>query len=265
MVRFRPSNNRWPPNYLGRPLQWRLLALVLGLGATLFLLNSARQPKTAKFLDRVFGPAVEDPPISDAQIRELVNSLPPHSNPQDAFRLPAPDGVKQATSAEYFRAVQPQLLESIRDNTYFRSVETEAWFHLLGILQKSLPEELAAASLGEVGYVQMVQQPHVYRGRLVTVCGTVRRAEVVEVAENNIGLQTYYLLTVRPAGRQIWPIRIYCLELPDGFPLGKDVSASVVAHGFFFKNWSYQWEGGPGLAPILLARTVDWLDRGSDL
>ena len=238
---------------------------MLGLGATLFLLNSARQPKTAKFLDRVFSPAVEDPPISDAQIRELVNSLPPHSNPQDAFRLPAPDGVKQATSAEYFRAVQPQLLESIRDNTYFRSVETEAWFHLLAILQKSLPEELAAASLGEVGYVQMVQQPHVYRGRLVTVCGTVRRAEVVEVAENNIGLQTYYLLTVRPAGRQIWPIRIYCLELPDGFPLGKDVSASVVAHGFFFKNWSYQWEGGPGLAPILLARTVDWLDRGSDL
>ena len=264
MVRFRPSNRR-PPNYLGRPLQWRLLALILGLGATLFLLNSARQPKTAKFLDRVFGPAVEDPPISDAQIRELVNSLPPHSNPQDAFRLSASDGVKQATAAEYFRAVQPQLLESIRDNTYFRSVETEAWFHLLGILQKSLPEELAAASLGEVGYVQMVQQPHVYRGRLVTVCGTARRAEVVEVAENNIGLQTYYLLTVRPAGRQIWPIRIYCLELPDGFPLGEDVSASVIAHGFFFKNWSYQWEGGPGLAPILLARTVDWQDQGSDL
>ena len=265
MVRFRPSNNRWPPNYLSRPLQWRLLALVLGLGATLFLLNSVRQPKAVKFLDRVFAPAVEDPTISDAQIRELVTSLPNNSNPQDAFRMPAPDGAKQATSAEYFKAVQPQLLESIRDNTYFRSVETEAWFHLLDILQKSLPEELAAASLGEVGYVQMVQQPHVYRGRLVTICGTVRRAEVVEVAENNIGLQTYYLLTVRPAGRQIWPIRIYCLELPDGFPLGEDVSASVVAHGFFFKNWSYQWEGGPGLAPILLARTVNWLDRGSDL
>ena len=238
---------------------------MLGLGATLFLLNSVRQPKAAKFLDRVFAPAVEDPTISDAQIRELVTSLPNNSNPQDAFRMPAPDGAKQATSAEYFKTVQPQLLEASRDNTYFRSVETEAWFHLLDILQNSLPEELAAASLGEVGYVQMVQQPHVYRGRLVTVCGTVRRAEVVEVAENNIGLQTYYLLTVRPAGRQIWPIRIYCLELPDGFPLGEDVSASVVAHGFFFKNWSYQWEGGPGLAPILLARTVNWLDRGSDL
>jgi len=265
VVRFRPSNNRWPPNYLGRRLQWRLLALVLGLGVTVLLLNSVRRPKTARFLERVFAPAVEEPRISDEQIRELVRSLPTNSNPQDTFRMPAPDGAKQATSSEYFRAVQPQLLESIRDNTYFRSVETEAWFHLLDILQQSVPEELAEASLGEVGYVQMVQQPHAYRGRIVTVCGTVRRAEVVEVAENNIGLQKYYLLTMRPAGRQIWPIRVYCLELPDDFPLGGDVSASVIVHGFFFKNWSYQWEGGPGLAPILLARTVQWLDRGSDL
>jgi len=265
VVRFRPSNNRRPPNYLGRRLQWRLLALVLGLGVTVLLLNSVRRPKTARFLDRVFAPAVEEPRISDEQIRELVRSLPTNSNPQDTFRMPAPGGAKQATSSEYFRAVQPQLLESIRDNTYFRSVETEAWFHLLDILQQSVPEELAEASLGEVGYVQMVQQPHVYRGRIVTVCGTVRRAEVVEVAENNIGLQQYYLLTIRPAGRQIWPIRVYCLELPDGFPLGEDVSASVIVHGFFFKNWSYQWEGGPGLAPILLARTVQWLDRESDL
>jgi hypothetical protein len=265
VVRFRPSNNRQPPNYLGRRLQWRLLVLVLGLGVTVLLLNSVRRPKTARFLDRVFAPAVEEPRISDEQIRELVRSLPTNSNPQDTFRMPAPGGAKQATSSEYFQAVQPQLLESIRDNTYFRSVETEAWFHLLDILQQSVPEELAEASLGEVGYVQMVQQPHVYRGRIVTVSGTVRRSEVVEVAENNIGLQQYYLLTMRPAGRQIWPIRIYCLELPDGFPLGEDVSASVIAHGFFFKNWSYQWEGGPGLAPILLARTVQWLDRGSDL
>ena len=188
MVRFRPSNNRRrPPNYLGRRLQWRLLALVLGLGVTVLLLNSVRRPKTARFLDRVFAPAVEEPRISDEQIRELVRSLPTNSNPQDTFRMPAPDGAKQAASSEYFRAVQPQLLESIRDNTYFRSVETEAWFHLLDILQQSVPEELAEASLGEVGYVQMVQQPHAYRGRIVTVCGTVRRAEVVEVAENNIG------------------------------------------------------------------------------
>ena len=238
VVRFHRSNNRWPPNYLGRSLQWRLLALVLGLGMTVFLLNGVRRPQTVRFLDRVFVPAVEEPRISDGQIRELVRPLSMDSKPQNTFRMPPSGGARQATSSEYFQGVQPQLLESIRDNTYFRSMETEAWFHLLDILQQSLPEELAGASQGEVGYVQMVQQPHVYRGQIVTVGGMVRRVEVVEVPENDIDLQKYYLLTMRPAGRQIWPIRIYCLELPDGFPLGEDVSANVIVHGFFFKNWS---------------------------
>jgi hypothetical protein len=33
---------------------------------------------------------------------------------------------------------------------------------------------------------------------------------------------------------------------------------NITVNGIFFKNWSYSWQEGLGLAPVILAKTVEW-------
>ncbi len=151
-------------------------------------------------------------------------------------------------------------LATIRDNTYFRTSEKDAWFELISILQRTPPAELAARSVGEVGYVQLVQQPSAYRAKVVTVRGTVRQVTVEKPAANDLGLESYFRLVIQPSGGEIWPIFVYALELPADFPRGETVAVDVSATGFFFKNLSYPWRDGIGIAPVVVAKEVTRLD-----
>jgi hypothetical protein len=212
-------------------------------------MSQFRRPELAARLERVFtqpDPVTESGPPGD--------SLPPGT-----FRAPR-DLKQEIATSEFFPGVQPALLESVRDNSSFRSVETAAWFHLWQQLQLATREQLDAASRGVIDYAQFVDQPQTYRGHIVTVRGTARRVEVVQPAENELGLKQMYLLTLRPPGGQIWPVRVYALEMPRGLLRGNDLRHEVQATGFFFKNWSYQWQGGLGLAPVILAREVQLLE-----
>jgi len=65
----------------------------------------------------------------------------------------------------------------IQDDTLiFRPAEREIWFHELARVHDLDQAQLEKASLGRVAYLQLHKQPADYRGRLVTVKGTVRLA-----------------------------------------------------------------------------------------
>jgi hypothetical protein len=49
---------------------------------------------------------------------------------------------------------------------------------------------------------------------------------------------------------------VYCLDLPEEFPKREDLAVDVAATGYFFKNLSYRWQDGVGIAPVILAKTV---------
>ena len=49
---------------------------------------------------------------------------------------------------------------------------------------------------------------------------------------------------------------MYCLELPEDFPESDDPAIDVTATGYFFKNLSYRWQDGLGIAPVILAKSV---------
>ena len=86
----------------------------------------------------------------------------------------------------------------------------------------------------------------------------LRREEVEQPAENSLGIDIYHRLVIQPQGGGHWPFVAYCLELPGGLPRGDELQESVSVTGFFFKNWSYAWQDGLGIAPVILARGVDW-------
>lgn len=149
-------------------------------------------------------------------------------------------------------------LAAVRDDTVWRPEEREAWFRLLERLQSADEQSLARQSVGDVGFVQIFRQSQEYRGRMVTVRGTIWRAYRVAAPPNDLGITGYYLLWLRPADGTNLPIVVYALELPPGFPPLADEQVQlrheVEVHGFFVKRWVYRAQDGLNSAPLLLAK-----------
>ncbi len=158
----------------------------------------------------------------------------------------------------YFPGVRLDYLSTVRDDTVFRNAESDAWFHLLDLLARTDPAELARASLGRVGFLQLDDQSASYRGRVVTVGGTVRAAKEVTPPANAYGIKKYYQLWIQPERSDPELIAVYSLELPHDFPLGAELDTPATTTGFYFKRWAYQSQGGISTVPLILSRTVDW-------
>ncbi len=218
-------------------------------------MRQLNQPETAERLGQLFG-------APDLAADEADGEAVDFDSTADALPTAGVDEVQR--DAEPLATERPannrgdDPLSKVRDNTYFRPEESEAWFDLFAALQNRDDDQLKSASLGELTYAQLLKQPDYYRGKVVTVRGTVRREELQPAPDNRLSIESYHRLWIEPVGGGNWPIVVYCLELPNDFPRGDQLSASVAATGYYFKNWSYPWEDGLGIAPIVLARGVDW-------
>lgn len=204
--------------------------LVIAMGLVLAVMRQLDQPATINRLDQLFG-----------------------ADEQTAFEF-EPSG-ESPTVVEKDTDID---LSEVRDKTYFRPEERPAWFALLKQLQQSDEAQLAEETVGELTYAQLLKQPEVYRGRVVTLHGTVLREELQPLSDNPLGLTAYHRLWIQPRGGGQWPFVVYCLRLPNGFPRGETIHAAVRVRGIFFKNWSYAWEEGLGLAPVVLANQPSW-------
>ncbi|TWT86817.1 hypothetical protein Mal64_36470 [Pseudobythopirellula maris] len=198
---------------------WRLVSLVLAFALVATATNAIRGPRGVEAIGQLLGaPGGEQPPSPEA---------PP--------------------------VLEPQLLESIKDNAPFRAKEREAWFALLERLDDPDHEAELAKNAAAAGYAQLVAQGDAYRGRAVRVAGVVRRVERVDPGENAVGLTSLYRVVLQGDGDSVWPITLYTIQEPP--PVGETPAAGW-AEGYFFKNLSYRWEEGVGVSPTVLARRV---------
>jgi hypothetical protein len=238
---------------LSRREQWRLLLLVLSLGLVVVLMMEASNPDNYAWL------------WSRAEGGGDSAERPPEVAPIDTRARPKPADTSSAAGEEggprgqYYAGVEPQLLESVRDDTTFRYDERHAWFNLLGVLQDASEQELEQASLGRATYFQLFEQTDEYRGSLVTIRGKVRRAHLLKTPKNDVGIKEYYQLWVQPDDAEGYPIVVYCLELPEGFPLGMHIREGAQITGFYFKRWAYKAPNALRTAPTLAAKTVRWI------
>lgn len=149
--------------------------------------------------------------------------------------------------------------ETVEDDTVWRPSEQDAWFRSW--------EKLLFPSPGEtpenVGFLALFRQPDVYRGKLVHVAGSVRRAYYVTAPQNELGIEGYYVMWVRPQGGPNLPIVVYALELPEAFPAfppeakeGEimNLEEDILVTGIFFKRWAYRAQDGLNSTPLILAR-----------
>jgi hypothetical protein len=251
-----------------------LLLAILFLGLVVILIDWARKPEHWKWFETLTTSRGE------AQIDNRLDAM---TNDREgvAIRLPADKKVKGTSSIspkEQMGQSSPPLLgdlpevpgvdqryfADIRDNTPFRAAEDDAWFQLWDILQRSPLGELKKFSAGRVSYAQLFRQSDVYRGKLVEVRGTIRRAERMSVPKNALGLKNYYQTWLFPDDNPSSPIVVYCLNLPKNFPQGMNLAEEVALSGFYFKRWVYL-AGDPSTkeetlrtAPVLLAKGFQW-------
>jgi hypothetical protein len=173
---------------------------------------------------------------------------------------------------EVLRTLQATLSalarQAIQDDTIiFRPAERAIWFYELARVHDADPRQLRKSSLGRVAYLQLHKQPADYRGKVVTVSGTVRLAQRVPAPPNYLGVKEYCVYWIHPSGGPDSPIIVYALNTPPGFPsIGNrdaDPSAGklredVGVTGVFFKRWAYAARGGTFTAPLLIANVPDW-------
>jgi hypothetical protein len=179
----------------------------------------------------------------------------------------------QAIIEDIQRTLDQVFLDAIRDNTVFRNAEKDAWFRMLEQLDQRDLSVLQRESTGYAGFLQLYKQPAAYRGKLVTIAGTIRMGYYREAPQNLYGIRGYYVFWLRPAGAKS-PIVVYCLEIPEGFPdvaaLERDgerpqLDEEAEFTGFFFKRWAYRAQDDTRLAPLVLAKAPRWerpLDDG---
>ena len=240
------------PNYLGSKEQRRLLVILALVGVLAILMFQARDLGRGSWFASS-GPAGGVELAGQSAAGETAATNDPPGSPADENGFPAPTD-RQAL----FPGVRPDYLTTVEDDTVFRAVEADAWFHLLALLEKTDQRDLERASLGRVGFLQLDQQADEYRGRLVTIDGTVRGAKLVAAPPNGYSIKQYYQLWLQPDRGSPALVAVYALALPEGFPLGTDLEAPCAVTGFFFKRWAYPAREGIATAPLVLARTVDW-------
>lgn len=241
--------------------RWLWLGFFLVLA--LMVAEQAMHPEAWQFLVRGL--------FRDAQRREepIDNRLTPKEpqTPPGAILVAKGEEVSQEQSSPAGLLPKPPLsdaqLEAIQDDSPLRRAEMEAWRRLFQVLHETEEADLRKRSEGIVSYGQLFQQSKAYRGRLVTVRGQLRRALRAGMPQNPWGQEHYYQTWLQPADQPANPMQIYCLQLPEGFPLGMEIDESVEITGFYFKRAAYQAQDGLRTTPTLAAKTVRWLPRQS--
>ena len=217
------------------------------LAAVILLMRQVTQPASVAFLGQLFGnPRSQREDIAPGGKGVAIT-------PVDAIGKVAADA-----PTEKRPPLDEQLWGPVKDNAIFLPAEQPAWFALLQQARQLSTDELAKQSIANVAYAQLVNQPDAYRGRAVEVTGRVLRESTKPVAKNDFGITELHQLILAPRGGGPWPIVIYAIELPARFPRGDNLSEDVVVDGLFFKNWSFPYEGGMGLAPVLVTPTLAW-------
>lgn len=223
----------------------RFLLMLIGAGVFLFFVTW-------------WGKPVGDIPVAQGPVQDRTAARLGDEPLATGESAPESDAGDRGEAAAYFPGVHAQYLDAVRDDTVFRAPESDAWFHLLELLESNSLERLVAASGGPVSYLQLDRQPQAYRGRLVTVSGIVRSAKKVAAPENSYGIDRYYQLWLQPLRSDPELIVVYALHLPLDFPVGEELDEPVSATGFFFKRWAYPSRSGILTAPLVLAKTVMW-------
>ncbi len=251
------------------------MMLVGSLGLVLVLMMRAADPETWRWIapDEIpdAQPAAgnqDEAPIPDEEIRVPRKAVAGDNGTDGEFRLVADrrpatpytlgekgNGNDEKKTSELWAS--PQALADVEDSSPFRASDFDAWSQIYDRLGDANAQQLSSENAPLVQFSQLFQQSKLYRGKLVTIEGTIRRC--VKLPPNKLDERAGNLWQMWVfSGAENNPIVVYCIHLPDGFPVGNQINEKASFQAVYFKKWVYAAQGGTMTAPLLLARNVNW-------
>ena len=140
----------------------------------------------------------------------------------------------------------------------------------MGIFRNALPNmealsrQLLARKIAKFDrpalmFTEVFGQPKSFRGRSVRIKGTLRGLEKLRAPANDYGIDDYFQGWLEPAGGPASPVIVHFRDVPEGMPLGLEISEPVVVSGCFLKNMAYRARDGVRVAPLLVALSTSAL------
>lgn len=269
------SGSKRPPprDYFARKEQMRLMMLVGALGLVLVLIMRASDPNTWSWIVPPEGGSQVEadrsaPEITREDVRVERKAVAADNGIEGEFRIAADrrpvtpytlgsKGYKEDEPDDADQWASPEALAAVEDNCPFRANGFEAWKQIRDRLNAATPAEIASAKAPSVQFGQLFQQSDLYRGQLVTVKGTVRRC--VQVPPNKLDDESGEMWQLWLfGGSDNFPMVVYCLDLPEGFPVAEQMAQRVTIRAVYFKKWVHPAKGGATTSPLLLARSFEW-------
>lgn len=179
-------------------------------------------------------------------------------------RPPAGDEVVIEPEPEPFVAeaddlsADPRALGAVRDDTFFREADTDAWFQTWNTLAAAGRDTIAKAPAPRVSFAELFGQPRSFRGRLVRMKGVFHRVEELTAPANGYGIDRYWQGWLEPAGGPVSPVVVQFLKLPEGMPTGLKIHEPVEVAGYFFKRYAYNAADTIRVAPLIMALEPAW-------
>jgi hypothetical protein len=188
---------------------------------------------------------------------ESVEGSPPRGDEVVIEREPEPLEVEPAASLGASR----DALSQVRDATFFRESDNDAWFQVWNTVRESGMEGLRRAGPQDVSFSELFAQPRSFRGRLVRMRGTFHRLEQVRAPTNDYRIEDYWQGWMEPAGGPASPVVVQFLDLPAGMPSGMTIDEPVEVVGYFFKNYAYNAADTIRVAPVIMTLAPIWKPR----
>jgi len=231
---------RRPRNYLATGERRRLYWTVFPIAALLLL--------TLGWIERAWLPQPEaGGPEVDTRL-ESVAGRPPADGEIVIEREAEPLDDTPAAALSASR----ESLARVRDATFFRQADEDAWFQTWNTLRDGGAATLRSASPSRVGFRELFGQPRSFRGRLVAMRGTFHRLEEVRAPANDYGIDRYWQGWLEPEGGPASPVVVQSLRVPASMKPGMAIDEPVEVVGYFFKNYAYAASDTVRVAPVIM-------------
>ena len=156
--------------------------------------------------------------------------------------------------AALLAALDDAAASRVIDGSVWRSPDFDRFYRCL-----DQSNRLPTQGIASTGVIPLLQQPDVFLNQLVTVHGTVARAEKLNAENNPFGIESYWQLWLRPADGADRPLVVIVPSVPDlvatvGADANNEEGPPVTVVGRFLKRLAYKSSIGADLAPVVVGR-----------
>lgn len=198
-------------------------------------------------------PTTSQPAIAEPSPNRLLKQ----ANIQPAV----PDKISKVGDFEI--RIDPQILAPVEDDWLeIRRREAGAFYTILAKSRDIPLNILEEAGDDSVDYSVLMIDSEQFRGMPITVRGTIRRIDKVDVSNAEVRqdykIETYYVAWMFTESSGNNPYRLISYTIPSDMPTGEALEVPARFTGYFFKRQGYRSQGGLHKAPVLIGKHIRW-------